>query len=317
VKLLRTLEGLSAAGRRGAVSIGNFDGVHRGHARIVERLRARAREVGGPAVVLTFDPPPSRLLRPDLVAEPLTTTARKAELLAELGVDLVWAYPTHPALLRQTPDEFFADLLQRQLDARYLVEGPDFHFGRARAGTIDVLRQLCAAASVGLEIVPPLEASGQQVSSSQIRALLKAGQVAEAVPWLGRPHRVAGEVVPGARRGTGLGFPTANVAHVETLLPGPGVYAGRAWIDTRAFPAAINLGPNPTFHEQSLKLEVHVLDWDGSLYGRTVAVDFLQQLRATRKFASVQDLQAQLQLDVTAARQASLAFASASAPPLA
>jgi riboflavin kinase/FMN adenylyltransferase len=303
MRLLRSLDNLPADIRRGAVTIGNFDGVHRGHARIVERLLVMANEVGGPAIVFTFDPHPVRLLRPDAAPPPLTWTDRKAQLLDELGVTAVIAYPTDEALLVLSPEEFFARIVRDQLGARAMVEGPNFYFGRGRAGNIDVLGQLCQQSGVSLEIVPPLVVGGQYVSSSRVREAVAAGDVDLASQLLTRPYRIRGMITHGAGRGAKIGFPTANVAAIDTLLPGQGVYAARAITQSCTWPAAVNIGPNPTFGEHALKVEVHLIDFTGSLYGQPLEVDFLARLRSIQPFPSVEALKVQLSHDVAAARR--------------
>jgi riboflavin kinase/FMN adenylyltransferase len=303
VKLIRNLATLPAELRSGAVAIGNFDGVHLGHARIVERLIAKARAVGGAAVVFTFDPHPVRLLRPAEAPAPLTWTDRKMELLVELGVDSMIAYPTDQALLDLTPREFFDRIVREQLDARAIVEGPNFFFGRDRAGTIDVLRQYTAETGIALEIVEPVQVDGEFVSSSRVRKLLAEGQLEAAAHMLTRPYRIRGMVTHGAGRGAKLGFPTANVDAVDTLLPAAGVYAGRGIYQGQTYPAAINLGPNPTFGEQALKVEVHLIGLDEQIYHQPLEVDFLARLRDIRSFSGIEALKQQLQQDVAAARQ--------------
>jgi len=303
MRLLRSLDNLPADLRRGAVTIGNFDGVHRGHARIVERLLAKAREVGGPAIVFTFDPHPVRLLRPEAAPPPLTWTDRKAQLLDELGVTAVIAYPTDEALLALSPQEFFNRIVRERLDARAMVEGPNFFFGRSRAGNIEVLGQLCQAAGVSLEIVQPLVVGKEFVSSSRVREAIAAGDVDLARQLLTRPYRIRGMITHGAGRGAKIGFPTANVAAIDTLLPGQGVYAAQAITQAGTWPAAVNIGPNPTFGEHALKVEVHLIDFAGSLYGQPLEVDFLARLRSIQPFPSVAALQTQLAHDVAAARR--------------
>lgn len=303
MKLLRDLSGLTAELRGGAVSIGNFDGVHLGHARIIAELIAQARAAGGPAVVFTFDPHPVRLLRPSEAPPPLTWTDRKAQLLAELGVDVVIAYPTDEALLSLSAEEFFERIVRETLAARAMVEGPNFFFGHKRSGTIEVLRRLTAAADVRLTIVEPLVVDGDFVSSSRVRKLLSAGQVDEARRMLTQPYRLRGMVTHGAGRGAKIGFATANLAAIDTLLPGLGVYAGAAYADGVRWPAAINVGPNPTFGEQALKMEIHLIGFEGQLYGQPLEVDFISRLRDIQPFANVQQLQAQLQRDILAAGQ--------------
>ncbi|MGE0607654.1 MAG: bifunctional riboflavin kinase/FAD synthetase [Pirellulales bacterium] len=300
--LLRDLQTPPSQVRRGAVAIGNFDGVHRGHARIVERLKAQAQAVGGPAVVFTFDPHPVRLLRPAEAPPPLTWTDRKAELLGELGIDAMIAYPTDESLLNLTAREFFDQIIRDSLDARALVEGPNFYFGRGRQGTIDVLRGFTAEAGMTLEVADPVTVDGQPVSSSRVRQLLLAGQVEPAARLLTRPYRIRGMVTHGAGRGARIGFPTANVDAIDTLLPAVGVYAGVAHRAGRQHAAAINIGPNPTFGEHAFKVEVHLIDFHGSLYGQPLEVDFTRRLRDTRPFSGVAELQAQLARDVEAAR---------------
>ena len=308
MQLIRNLDGLADELRSGAVAIGNFDGVHRGHARIVGRLVAWAERVGGPAVVFTFDPHPVRILRPAEAPLPLTWTERKAELLAELGVDAMIAYPTDEALLALTAREFFDEIICRRLGAKALVEGPNFRFGRDRGGDIERLRQFVADAGIELEVVEPLMFDGQYVSSSRVRQLLSEGRVDEACGLLTRPYRIRGMVTHGASRGAKIGFPTANVNAADTLLPAPGVYAGMARVDGRPYAAAVNLGPNPTFGESVLKLEVHLIDFQGALYGEPLEVDFLKRLRDVVRFESVEELKAQLGRDVESARRAAAEY---------
>lgn len=301
MKLFRSLEELPDRFRHGAVTVGNFDGVHRGHARLVERLLAAAKRVGGPALVFTFDPHPVRLLRPEKCPPPLTWTDRKAQLLAELGVDATLAYPTDRHLLELSPREFFDHLLREQLGAKALVEGPNFFFGHGREGNVQLLEQYCRQAGMSLEVVPALQLEGDTVSSSRVRALIAAGQIDAATGLLTRPYRIRGMVVHGAGRGAEIGFPTANVGAIDTLLPGLGVYAGRMHWGRKSWPAAINVGPSPTFGEQAVKVEVHAIGYHGSLYGEAVEVDFLSRLRDIRSFEGVDALRAQLADDVAQA----------------
>lgn len=309
MELLRALNDLPKSLRHGAVAIGNFDGVHLGHARIVERLRHVAAEVGGPAMVFTFDPHPVRLLRPELAPPPLTWTDRKAELLAQLGVDAMIAYPTDETLLQLSPDDFFRTIVGEKLAARAMIEGPNFFFGRNRAGDITKLGELCQQNQVRLEIVEPMRAGGdgEFVSSSRIRRLIAAGDVDAARALLTQPYRLRGMVTHGAARGGKIGFPTANVDAIDTILPGMGVYAGRAYVSTASgqqpWPAAINIGPSPTFGVDEVRVEVHLIGFAGSLYGQPLEVDFISRLRDIQPFAGVDALVAQLRRDVEAARQ--------------
>jgi riboflavin kinase/FMN adenylyltransferase len=296
--IIRHLDALPDAARGGAVSIGNFDGVHRGHIAIVRRLLERADEVSGPAIVFTFDPHPVRLLRPEQCPPPLTWTERKAQLLAAHGVDWIVAYPTDEALLQLSATDFFKRIVRGALDARALVEGPNFFFGHNREGTIERLRQLTDAAAIVLDIVPPVEVDGGIVSSSRVRELIRSGNVEQAKKLLAAPYRIRGMVTHGAGRGAKIGFPTANLGAIDTLLPAQGVYAGRAWIGTTARPAAINLGPSPTFGDTTTRVEAHLIGQHDPLYGEPLEVDFLARLRDIRPFPSPQALAEQLARDV-------------------
>lgn len=303
MRLVRTLSEIDTTLRGGAVTIGNFDGVHRGHARLISELKSLASKHGGPAIVFTFDPHPVRLLRPELAPPPLTWTSRKAMLLGELDVDATVVYPTDHALLNLSPNEFFQKIIVESLGAKALVEGPNFAFGRGREGTIGVLTELCLQHQVELKVVEPLLDSSDYVSSSRIREAVAGGDVDTARCQLTRPYRLRGMVTHGMNRGNAIGFPTANLDAIDTLIPAPGVYAGIAITESISLPAAIHVGGNPTFSEDDQKFEVHVIDFDGNLYGQVMEVDMLSRLRGTVSFDSVEDLQQQLAVDVEQARK--------------
>ncbi len=298
MKLVRNLNELPTELRGGAVSIGNFDGVHQGHARIVKALHAQAAMVAGPSIVFTFDPHPVRLLRPSEVPPPLTWSDRKADLIRELEVDGMIVYPTDEQLLALTPQDFFREIVVQRLNARAMVEGPNFYFGKHRAGDIGVLQSLCDASDITLEVVQPLTVGTDYVSSSRIRQLIETGDVGQAAQMLTRPYRIRGMVTHGAGRGAKLGFATANIDAIDTILPAVGVYAGLAFFGNERWPAAVNIGPNPTFGEDRLKVEAHLIGYSGSLYGQPLEVDFLSRVRETRHFASVAELQRQLARDI-------------------
>ena len=298
MKLFRNLDDFPETLRGGAVAIGNFDGVHLGHARLVERLRPMAQQVGGPAIVFTFDPPPVRLLRPQAAPEPLLWIERKVELLGELGADVTLVYPTNQAFLELSAREFFDHVVRERLDAKAMVEGPNFFFGHNRSGNVDVLRKFCEEAYIAFEVPQPVEIGGEIVSSSRIRSLVLEGRVAEATSMLGRPYRIRGIVVHGASRGRQIGYPTANVGQTDTLLPGCGIYAARARVKGIWHPAAVNVGPNPTFGEGELKIEAFLIGFEDMIYDQPIEVDFLAQLREIRRFTSVDALIDQMACDV-------------------
>ncbi|MFO0528418.1 MAG: bifunctional riboflavin kinase/FAD synthetase [Planctomycetota bacterium] len=304
MKLLRRLEQFPSELRGGALTIGNFDGVHRGHKHVMQRLKQHAAAVNGPAIVFTFDPHPARLLRPEHSPPPLTWIDRKAELLSELGVDAVVAYPTDLALLQLEYADFFHKIVLERIGARARVEGPNFYFGHDRHGDVQKLAELCTDYGLALEVVQPkLETSGEEmISSSRIRRLIGSGDVAGAGRLLTQPYRIRGLVVHGSARGASLGFPTANLDAIDTLVPAHGVYVGRAQIERRWYWTAVHIGPNPTFGEFASKVEIHVLDFDGSLYGTVLEVDFIDRIRGVKAFADIESLRTQLQRDIEFAR---------------
>jgi riboflavin kinase/FMN adenylyltransferase len=291
-----------ASCRAGAVAVGNFDGAHLGHAALIRELIQHARAFAGPAVVVTFDPHPLTLLRPDIPVVLLTTPADKAEALHALGADHVLTLSVTPELLALRARAFFDLVIRERLDARAMVEGANFHFGHDREGDITLLGQLCREAGLRLSIVEPIVVDGVEVSSSRIRMELVKGAVESARTLLGRPYQLRGVVVEGQRRGRTIGFPTANLERVRTVCPGQGVYAVQVRTEGRTWSGAANIGPNPTFAEETFKIEVHLIGFHGELYGKEVEVAFLARIRDTRRFSAVGDLVEQLRRDVEQAR---------------
>ena len=303
VVTLRYHETPPEAVRGGVVAVGNFDGVHVGHAALIAEAKRMADRLGGPVVPVTFDPHPLALLAPERFQPPLTTAAGRAHRLLEIGADHVVILHTTPELLALSPEYFFETIIGSALSAKGMVEGFNFRFGHNRAGSNDTLRSLCSGAGIEFQEVAAFEAGGKPVSSSRVREALMAGEIDAATALLDRPYRVAGTVVTGAKRGRTIGFPTANLNHVETLLPADGVYAVRALVGTTPFVAAANVGPNPTFGESARKVEVHLLDFNGNLYGSILAVDFVARLRETQKFSGVEALVEQMTKDVADAKR--------------
>lgn len=303
LKLIRKLSDFPASLAGGALTIGNFDGVHRGHAHIMQQLKRHADELNSAAIVFTFDPHPVRLLRPDQAPPPLTWTNRKADLLADLGVDAVVAYPTDEELLGLSSREFFDQIIVDAIGAKAMVEGPNFYFGRGREGNVQQLSEFCQQSDIKLTVVQPMKESAEFISSSRIRDLIRDGKVAAAAEMLTSPYRIRGMVTHGAARGAKIGFPTANLDGIDTLIPANGVYAGRAFAKNLWHWAAINIGPNPTFAEHTSKVEVHILDFEQSIYGATIEVDFIDRLRDIRQFESAVELTEQLHKDIADTRR--------------
>jgi riboflavin kinase/FMN adenylyltransferase len=285
------------------VAVGNFDGVHRGHAALIAELRRQATAVGGSSVAVTFDPHPLELLRPDAFLPPLSILEDRIRWLQEAGADHVLVLHTAHDLLALSATDFFKKVLLERLEVRAVVEGVNFGFGHNREGDVKMLGRLCEAAGVCLTVVPPVELVGHRVSSSSVRAALMQGTVDEAGRLLGRPHRLHGVVGRGAGRGRTLNFPTANLEGLRNLAPGDGVYAVAVSLQDCRWAAAANVGPNPTFGESARKVEVHLIDYTGDLYGQPLAVDFISRLRDTRPFGSAAELTAQLRQDVEHARR--------------
>jgi riboflavin kinase / FMN adenylyltransferase len=293
------------------VTIGEFDGVHRGHQRIVATARQTAADLGLPVVVVTFDPHPDEVVRPGSHPDLLCTARRRLQLLAGLGVDAVCVIPFTLEFSRLGPDEFVRTVLVDRLHAARVVVGENFRFGHKAAGDVALLAELGEKYEFAVTGVPLLTENGITVSSTGIRALLADGAVSAAAELLGRPHRVEGVVVRGYERGRSLGFPTANLEPPpHTAIPADGIYAG--WLatldaagnETQRWPAAISVGTNPTFGGQDRTVEAHALDRDDlDLYGVHVAVDFVARLRATVKFDSVEALVQQMYIDVGDARR--------------
>ncbi|HUH08828.1 MAG TPA: bifunctional riboflavin kinase/FAD synthetase [Egibacteraceae bacterium] len=287
-----------------AVSIGLFDGVHRGHQTIIRRAVRQARDLRMRSVALTFDRHPMEVVRPGSQPKMLMTLARRARTLADLGVDLVAVLPFDDDLRHLEADEFIDHVLVSPLQARRVIVGSNFRFGHKAGGDVALLSDLGPSRGFTAEGVTLLELDGVVVSSTEIRGLLEAGDVARAAQMLGRPPLVDGVVVRGDRRGTVLGFPTANLQLPRRMaVPAPGVYAGCFHFpDGAAHPCATSVGTNPTFGGQELRVESFLLDYSGDLYGMTAAVDFRHRIRDEVRFDSADALVEQMHDDVATAR---------------
>ncbi|MFS7875390.1 bifunctional riboflavin kinase/FAD synthetase [Streptomyces asiaticus] len=305
----RGLEDIPEDWGRSVVTIGSYDGVHRGHQLIIGRAVARARELGEPAVVVTFDPHPSEVVRPGSHPPLLATHQRRAELMAGLGVDAVLILPFTAEFSRLTPADFVVKVLVDKLHARAVVEGPNFRFGHKAAGNVAFLRELGTTYDYEVEVIDLYErgeaGGGEPFSSTLVRRLVAEGDVTGAMEVLGRPHRVEGVVVRGAQRGRELGFPTANLeTPPHTAIPADGVYAGWLTAQGEAMPAAISVGTNPQFDGTERTVEAYAIDRVGlDLYGLHVEVDFLAYLRGQEKFDSIEALLERMAADVKRARE--------------
>lgn len=291
---------------RTVVTIGVFDGVHRGHQRVVGRAAARARELGVPLVAVSFDPHPDEVTRPGTRPARLTSPARRAALLAECGAAYVFALPFTYELSTLEPEEFVRRVLVDDLHAAAVVVGADFRYGHRAAGDVALLAELGEKYDFTAAGVAPVTGEdGAVISATRIRELLTEGRVADAARALGRPHRVEGVVVRGHQRGgSALGFPTANLESPPfTAIPADGVYAGRLSAGGQTWPAAISVGVNSTFGDADRSVEAYALDRDDlDLYGERASVDFVARLRDMVRFDGLDPLVAQMRRDVDQAR---------------
>jgi len=291
-----------ASGPGPVLSIGNFDGVHVGHRWLLDKVVERARVLGVPSCIYTFDPPPRVVLAPSLVRPRIVAWPERVRLLGEAGIDQVVVERFTRAFAQHPPGWFVDEILGRRLRPTAMVVGYDFRFGRARAGDLDLIRKRLP--DLPIEQVAAQDVDGV-VSSSRIRDLVEAGDMRTTRRLLGRPHRIHGTVIPGDKRGRTIGFPTANLESAAELIPPAGVYAVQARIDGGPWKDAVaNLGVRPTFDKRRFSIEVHVLDFRGDIYGAQVEVAFIKRLRSEHRFADILELQAQIQRDIEHARAA-------------
>lgn len=310
---------------RCVLTIGVFDGVHRGHAQLISRAVDAARARGIPCVLMTFDPHPAEVVRPGSHPAQLTTLPRRAELAEELGVDVFCVMPFTSEFMKLSPERYVHEILVERLHVAEVVVGENFTFGRKAAGNVDLLRETGARFGFAVDGVNLLAEHAVTFSSTYIRSCVDAGDVAAATEALGRPHRVEGVVVHGDGRGRGLGFPTANISTpIYSAIPADGVYA--AWFTVlgpgpvegsvepgRRYKAAVSVGTNPTFSGRTRTVEAYVLDKEADLYGQHVAVDFVERVRGMEKFESVEALIDEMGRDAEKARKI-LAEAAADRP---
>jgi riboflavin kinase/FMN adenylyltransferase len=293
-----------AGADRGAVlAIGNFDGLHLGHQTVLAEARARARAAGARFAVLTFEPHPRSVFQPGTAPFRLTPFRDKARLMAALGVELLIAHRFDMEFAKKSAEEFVRELLVEGLGVRHVVVGYDFVFGNKRRGTVALLRDLGAAHGFSVNVVDPVaNPSGAVYASTLIREHLVAGRPREAAALLGRSWEISGHVRMGDRLGRTIGFPTANLGLADSLRPAPGVYAVRVAIGQEWHDGAANLGWRPTVGGKDLRLEAHLLDFSGDLYGKRLRVAFVERLRPEQRFDGLDALKAQIAADCARAR---------------
>jgi riboflavin kinase / FMN adenylyltransferase len=303
MRVIRHLAGLDEPLARVVLTLGNFDGVHLGHQAIVHAVVQRARAIGGTAVALTFVPHPVAVLAPERAPATLQPLRDRLRQLRSLGVDAAVVQRFTAAFAAFEPEAFVRDFLLPRLRLVHVVAGYNLTFGRNRAGSGETLRALGATLGFGVDVIGPVTVQGEKVSSSRLRRMVAAGDVVGAARLLGRPFALRGRVVAGDRRGRTLGFPTANLKLPPGgLVPPDGVYAVRVALDGRARAGVLNVGVRPTFGGRRRTIEVHLLDYDGDVYGRWLPVGFVERLRGELTFAAPDALRAQIAADVARAR---------------
>jgi len=305
VQRWRGLEAVPTGWGRSVVTVGVFDGVHRGHQQLIACAVGRARERGLPGVLVTFDPHPAEVVRPGSHPARLTSLRRRADLVEALGIDAFCVLPFTAQLARTPPPEFVHEVLVERLHAADVVVGRNFRFGHKAVGDVALLTALGERFGFGVQGLDLIhDGGGVTFSSTYIRACIDAGDAAAATAALGRPHRLEGVVVHGDRRGRDLGFPTANIAAApHSALPADGVYAGRFAIGQRLLPAAISVGTNPTFSGRMRTVEAYVLDVEEDFYGHHVGLDVEHRLRGQERFDGIEPLVAQMRRDVARTRE--------------
>lgn len=303
MRIVRGLLSVPPERRPSAVALGVFDGVHLGHRAILGAAVAHARATGSPALACTFEPHPLEVLQPGRAPQPITTLDERLDLIAACGIDGAVVLDFTPALAAMESEAFVKEVLVDRLAARQVVVGVDHRFGRGARGDARLLRALGPSVGFRVDVIEPLAVDGVAVSSTAIRAALGRGDLDAAARMLGRPYTLPGKVVAGAGRGRTLGFPTANVAPDRPVLVAAGVYACRADVGGHSHPAVVNIGVRPTFGEDTLAVEAHLLDFAGDLYGQTFCLTFVARVREERRFPSVEALRAQIAQDAETARR--------------
>ncbi len=301
---MRISHGLTSLASPHAVTIGNFDGLHRGHQAMLDKLRQEARTRGLPSCVLTFEPHPREFFAPEQAPTRLTSLGEKAALIAAAGIDRLHVLRFDDRLAALSAEEFVAGVLARTLDARYVLVGDDFRFGRGRGGDFSLLQALGPRLEFTAEALATVSVADRRASSTAVREALAAGNLEHAGSLLGRPYGITGRVIHGDNLGRQIGFPTANIQLRHNRPPLMGIFAVEVWgMGDRAHPGAASLGVRPTVHEGGrATLEVFIFDFQGDLYGRKLRVDFLKKIRDEEKFPDLPSLVAQIARDVDHAK---------------
>ncbi len=290
--------------RNPVATIGNYDGIHLGHRRIIERVKERAREIDGTSMLITFFPHPLHVLKPEKELAPIVPVEERKRLIEEAGIDVLFLVPFTEEFSSLSPDDFVESVLVQKLGIKGLVVGYDFKFGRGGKGDLRLLERMGKAHSFFVEEMAEITLDGEKIGSNRVRKLVAAGSVAAAARVLGRPYALAGTVMRAKGRGRTIGYPTINLKTEYTLIPKNGVYVTEVEIEDRLFAAVTNVGTNPTFERgRERSIESYILDFDGDLYDRWVRIRFLERIRDEVRFSGIDELVARIGKDVEWARE--------------
>jgi riboflavin kinase/FMN adenylyltransferase len=303
MRLIRNLDELEKPLTNPVLTIGNFDGVHRGHLALFDKVKERAKALSGQSAVMTFDPHPLKRLRPDAAPPMITDVPRKLELIGNAAIDVIFCLPFTEQFASVSAEKFVQDILVGRIGVKELVVGYDYVFGNRRKGDIALLKEMGSNLGFSVHVMAPVSIDGTTVSSTAVRHLVREGDLKEASVLLGRYHEITGRVVRGMNRGGRLlGFPTANLIANEELIPRTGVYCGRARAEGRIFDCVVNIGYNPTFPEGKFSIEAHLLGFEGDLVGKEISLILVERIRDEKAFKTIQALSDQIARDVEAAR---------------
>lgn len=303
MKLYHSLKNLNAFAKGSVVTLGNFDGVHRGHQMILEKLNTIAQEQALPSVLITFEPQPKEYFNPETAPARLTSLREKVFLLQQFSLQNLLCLRFNNELANLSAEDFISKILLEKLQVRHLLVGDDFRFGYQRKGDVALLHQYATREKFTISVLPKVEFGAEVISSTRIRTALKEGDLTEAAKLLGRPYSISGRVVAGDKRGRQLGFPTANIRLQRLVSPVHGVYAVRVkGYNNRDLYGVANIGSRPTIAGKQFLLETHIFDFNETIYGQSLAIELLQQIRSEKKFASLDELKLQIADDVTQAK---------------
>ena len=303
MQVYRGIEAVQRKLKNPAITIGNFDGVHKGHQALFQRVKQWAEELKGESAVVTFHPHPLEVLFPEKTPSFITSHQQKLDLIASCGIDATIVIPFDHELSQMSAREFVEIVLVDKIGAKAIVVGHDYRFGHGREGDIAFLKQLGEQYGFKVETVTGIKVNSTVVSSTTIRQMIASGKIKEANKLLGRCFEVSGTVIPGRKRGVGLGFPTANIRMPAIMSPRTGVYVVEAEVDGKTYGGAANLGYNPTFGDTDLSLEAHLFDFDQDIYGKLITIRFIDRLRDELRFSGPDELAAQIGKDVAAAKK--------------